>query len=537
MNAKTAVIYARVSDKKQVETNLSIPAQIEKGKEKAASEGWEVVKVFSDEGISGSGIAGRDGFLAAIEYCEIFNVDNFICWSSSRFSRNRLDAALFKKQLDDNNTSIHYLTMSIDRDTDAGRLMDGFFELMDEHKSIQTSRDTRRSMVRNAQEGYWNGGHVPFGYQLLPAEENPKKKKLIINPDESWIIQKIFELKSSKGSGCRAISNELNQMGLTNRGRRWAKSTVISILRNESFIGQKIFGKTSRSSGQVLPREQWIIVESHDAIISNELWNDVQSKLDRDNLSGDSQVRKPVAHSKQIFAGLLSCEECGSALHLSHSTGRSKSYPYYKCSQLNPNNLHKVKAHNADNIDQILLDVIAVDVLNDINISQLVDEVNESLTSWKADNENQVSGLQKELNDVDKRLSRMYELLETTDKEFLDLGDLGPRLRELKEKKVKINRKIESMIILSSNAKSPKQIDLNDMRDILSDSLLKSGDTQRIREFIKLFVVDVRVSDVCLKLEYKPKNLVSAIRKPVLSQEIWLPDLDLLSTKTLRVNL
>jgi len=539
MSTETAVIYARVSDKKQVENDISIPGQIEKGKDKATSEGWDVVKVFKDEGVSGSSTQGRHGFEAAIEYCEIFNVKHFVIWSSSRFARNRLDALLYKKRLDDNGTSIHYLTFTVDRDTDAGRLMDGFLELMDEHKSVQTSRDTRRSMVRNAEQGFWNGGHVPFGYKLIPSEKNPKKKQLSINDDESWIIEKIFKMKSVKGLGCRAISNSLNSAGILNRDKNWSKSKIFSIFKSEVYIGQRIFGKTRRGSSQILPRDQWIIIESHDPIISIDLWDEVQEKLDRDNIAGETASRMP-SHSNQIFAGLITCASCHSPFHVEQANNRSKRYIYYKCSQQNPDNKHTVKRFSAEVADTSLLKLLTDHALNDHNLSILFEELKKSLSDWRETSSKQISTLNKEIKAIDKRLSKLYDLLETTDREFLELGDLGPRIRELQDKKKKISIKLEDVKSLSDHSYSADDIRFEDVRDFMKNTLFNenTNNQQGLRELIRGFVDGIYIDrSGNARIEYKPQNVFTAVKQNVRSERIWLPDTDLLRTVVIEGNI
>ena len=62
-----------------------------------------------------------------------------------------------------------YAAMNIDRSTEEGWLADSFQQIIDEAKSRATSRDTRRSMMQAAGEGFFMGGRVPFGYQAVPA--------------------------------------------------------------------------------------------------------------------------------------------------------------------------------------------------------------------------------------------------------------------------------------------------------------------------------------------------------------------------------
>jgi site-specific DNA recombinase len=152
---KTAIVYARVSTVRQADDGLPIASQIEQATLKAAAMGAKLLKVFMDEGISGT-TSKRPAFQDAVSFCAQANVDYFIVWSTSRFARNKLDAASYKQQLKRHGTRVVYVSCEIDSDTDEGWFSESIFEIVDEHYSRVISKDTRRSMLKNAADGYFN---------------------------------------------------------------------------------------------------------------------------------------------------------------------------------------------------------------------------------------------------------------------------------------------------------------------------------------------------------------------------------------------
>ena len=92
---KRAIIYARVSTKRQADDGLPVESQIDHCRGKAEALGCAVAKVFTDGGISGT-TDRRPAFQDALNYCAVMDVDYFITWSSSRFARNHLDAGHYK---------------------------------------------------------------------------------------------------------------------------------------------------------------------------------------------------------------------------------------------------------------------------------------------------------------------------------------------------------------------------------------------------------------------------------------------------------
>lgn len=143
----TAVLYARVSDHKQAEADVSIPAQVAACEKRAAELGASVLRVFRDEGRSAFH-GRRPQFEAAIEMAATLRANYFITWSSSRFARNRVDASLNKQLLDRAGVKIVFLDSNVDRDSEAGWVFDAFSEILDEMYSRKTRTD-REIMLRS----------------------------------------------------------------------------------------------------------------------------------------------------------------------------------------------------------------------------------------------------------------------------------------------------------------------------------------------------------------------------------------------------
>lgn len=182
-----AVIYARVSTARQADDGLPVASQIERCRDKAAALGAEVVKVFRDDGISGR-TTQRPAFQEALDFCDRGGVDYFVCWSTSRFARNRLDAALNKRLLVKMGVKLAYASQDFGESDDAW-LTEAITEIIDEQYSRTIAKDTRRSMAKNAQDGFFNGGRVPFGFRPAPVG---RRKRLEIDAGESATVSAVF---------------------------------------------------------------------------------------------------------------------------------------------------------------------------------------------------------------------------------------------------------------------------------------------------------------------------------------------------------
>lgn len=56
-------------------------------------------------------------------------------------------------------------------------------------------------------------------------------------------MKEIFD-KALRGHGLKEICRDLNERGITNRGRRWQRASLHKLLVNEAFTGTAVWSKT-----------------------------------------------------------------------------------------------------------------------------------------------------------------------------------------------------------------------------------------------------------------------------------------------------
>ena len=102
-----------------------------------------------------------------------------------------------------------------------------------------------------------------------------ERPTLEVDPATAPVVKEIFE-KSLRGSGLKEICKELNDRGVTNRGKHWYKGTLHYVLRNEAYTGAAVWGKTSKGQKAADP----VRVEgAWPALVSRELFDDVQQAM------------------------------------------------------------------------------------------------------------------------------------------------------------------------------------------------------------------------------------------------------------------
>jgi len=502
---KRAVVYARVSDKKQAEAEVSIPAQIDAARRRAEDLGATIDRIFQDEGRSAFKAGNRPAFEAAVEYAVTMGVDYFITWSSARFARNRFEAILFKGQLDRAGVGLVYLDMAVDRTTDAGWMMDGVLELFDEMKSRQTAMDTKRSLLRNAEQGYHSGGISPYGYVSVPAPDNPKRRKLVPLPEEAVNVRRVFEM-SKAGLGGKSIALKLNDLGIRYRGKLWKKDNVLHMLRNPVCLGQTVFNRFDRRAGVERPKDEWIIVAAHEPIIDRALWDEVQGLLDA---TAESKSARGTSRSTHVFSGLLRCEKCGGSLVVEIGRGNGGTYSYYTCRRGRQNDACEKRRWPADHLDAFLTDVVFKRILDRESLAEMARNLVETAGEWQREQRQRRQALVTQLTDVKRRNGRLYDVLEEMGRDAPNLGDLTERLRENNAQAKSLESQIAALDAEEAPAQAVDTGDLDALAAEMRSLFTESGSASRLRSFYQSFIGGIVVRGDSAAIDYIPSAIVA----------------------------
>ena len=74
-------------------------------------------------------------------------------------------------------------------------------------------------MREAASRGFFLASNAPFGYRKIKVQDGAKERpSLEVDPATAPVVKEIFE-KSLRGSGLKELCKELNDRGITNRGK------------------------------------------------------------------------------------------------------------------------------------------------------------------------------------------------------------------------------------------------------------------------------------------------------------------------------
>lgn len=328
-----AAVYCRVStdEERQLE---SFENQVEHyTRFIAASSKYELVKVYSDEGISGCRTRSRKGFLNMIDDCEAGKIDMIITKSISRFARNTQDSLNYTRKLKDMNIGIFFEKEGINTLESSGELLLTLFSCFAQEESRSISENTAWGIRSRFQQG------IPhINVKTLLGYDKDGEGRLIINEEQAATVRRIFRMYL-EGFSLGAIAGTLNRENIpgVHGEAKWCAVTIDRMLGNEKYKGDLLMQKTFtanyltkhqiRNTGQV---DQYYIENDHPPIIPPEEWEAVQEeKARRKEFCAKYGLRGLCRPGASPFYGRLFCEKCGSVHYRIYRRGVKK--PFWQC--------------------------------------------------------------------------------------------------------------------------------------------------------------------------------------------------------------
>lgn len=305
------------------------------------------VREFVDDGYSGTSM-NRPGLQELLQLAKKGMIYAIIVKDLSRFARNYVDAGNYMERVFPG-MGIRFICVNDNYDSDMIQYklpgIDMAFKgIMHDYYCKELSGKLKTAKKQQVEKGRCIFAKPPYGY--YKSDEN--RGKLVVDSETAPIVKHIFE-SYVQGVSAYRIAKDLNHKGIDSPNRRlekaglitfqkeyseqlcWGCGVVLSILRNQIYIGDMVGNKVERvriceKKYIKKNKEEWIIVEStHEAIIEKELYFKVQRML------GDKKrPRKFSEKSYQVFQKKLICSMCFAVMTKS---GKHKGVSYYACAR------------------------------------------------------------------------------------------------------------------------------------------------------------------------------------------------------------
>ena len=426
--------YCRVSTEKEDQLN-SLEAQKEFFGAYTKRTGDTLVRLYADEGISGTKIKNRREFLRMMADAEHHLFDMVVVKDISRFARNTVDLLQNVRRLKALGIETQFLTANMTSMGNSEFVLTIFGALAQE-ESANTSKRIKFGKELNAKKG--RVPNIVYGYDKTIGDYF----NLTINAEEAAVIRQIYHWYTQEGYGAAKISNMLNERGLkTKRSCQWSQNAVGHILRNELYTGKIINGKqevTDFLTGQRTDKDEtdWIVVDKPELrIIDDEIF-----QLAQDILASRHSAFKMTRErhsSKHLFSTLIKCKECGWSFRRTVRTYKN-TYVRWVCSGHNGRGADSCP--NTVTVDEEEL----IQVLQEYFAGLL--KAKKSVISYVVNQFQKVYKAKDENLDYEKELTAQLAKLQKTRQKYMDMyaDDLISR-DELNAKTGGMRREIERL--------------------------------------------------------------------------------------------
>lgn len=269
-------------------------------------DGWELVDVYADEGITGTRMDKREDLNRLLTDCRKGKIDKVLVKSISRFARNTRDCLASLRELSRLGVSVQFEKENINTGTLTTELMVSVSGSLAQQESVSISQNQRMSYQRRMERGEFITCKAPFGYRLIDG------KRLEVISDEAKLVRWMFNAYLS-GHSLEWIAEQMTKTGVSTTDGKpyWQCTTVLYTLTNEKYMGDSLCQKTFTTAFPFTQRQnhgeadQYYIENTHPAIITKGTFEKVQELL-RQKSNRQKIPRQIYPLSRKVY-----CGQCG----------------------------------------------------------------------------------------------------------------------------------------------------------------------------------------------------------------------------------
>ena len=478
--------YCRVSTDKADQLN-SLEAQKEFFSEYTKRTGDTLVRLYADEGISGTKIKNRKEFLRMMSDAEHGLFDMVVVKDISRFARNTVDLLQNVRKLKSLGIETQFLTANMTSMGNSEFVLTIFGALAQE-ESANTSKRVKFGKKMNAEKG--RVPNIVYGYDKTIGDYF----NLEINKEEARNVRQIYKWYIDEGYGAAKIANMLNEQGIkTKRNCAWSQNAICRILTNELYTGKIINGKEEVEdflTGVRTTKEEseWLITDKPELrIIEPEIFDKAQEVLKSRHKA--FKLNKERQSNKYIFSTLIKCKECGWSFRRTVRTYKN-TYIRWVCSGHNGKGVDNCP--NAVTIDEAeliqALDEYFKEILKDKKniINRIVKEFNR-IYKKKEDNEQYENELMTELAKLKKTREKYMDMY--TD-DLISREELNEKIGGMKKKIEKLENELKLVEYNLNKGDQLEEIVQHTFKNIEGITSVADMTNEQLKQIIQKIEVD-----------------------------------------------
>lgn len=436
-----------------------------------------VYDVYTDDGFSGTNFE-RPAFKRMLSDLESHKANLVIVKDLSRFGREYAQMGMYiENDFEDWNIRFISIGENIDTLNGTDEILMPITNVINSQYAKECSRKTKQAHRALAKEGKFIGSRAPLGYIKDPKDRH----HLLVDEEAASVVRSIFKmfcdgigyvrmtkiLREKKILNPQAYFNKNNpdyyKSDYWRQNFDWHATSIRVILNNPVYLGQTTFGRTkvkgkTKKKKVATEESEWIVVENtHEPIIDKATWNlahDIMKNRRRETKSGETQM----------FAGLVKCSDCGSALNVSRNAKTGK-YTSFSCWVYKNYGKERCTSHaiGYKTLYNIVLENIrrqaeCASVQKEKYLEMLKNQMAEKATQDIKSVKNELKKINKRIAQLEKILNKLYEdraLEKITEERYLSMNSsYENEYNELKERQNVLTQQIENIETTECNAET-----------------------------------------------------------------------------------
>lgn len=436
-----------------------------------------VYDVYTDDGFSGTNFE-RPAFKRMLNDLESHKANLVIVKDLSRFGREYAQMGMYiENDFEDWNIRFISIGENIDTFNGTDEILMPITNVINSQYAKECSRKTKQAHRALAKEGKFIGSRAPFGYIKDPKDRH----HLIVDEEAASVVRSIFKmfcdgigyvrmtkiLREKKILNPQAYFNKNNpdyyKSDYWRQNFDWHATSIRVILNNPVYLGQTTFGRTkvkgkTKKKKVATDESEWIVVENtHEPIIDKETWNlahDIMKNRRRETKSGETQM----------FAGLVKCSDCSSALNVSRNAKTGK-YTSFSCWVYKNYGKERCTSHSIGY--KTLYNIVLENIRRQAECAsgekekylemlkkQMAEKTTQDIKSVKSE----LKKITKRIAQLEKILNKLYEdraLEKITEDRYLSMNSsYENEYNELKERQNVLTIQIENIETTECNAET-----------------------------------------------------------------------------------
>ncbi len=315
---RKALIYCRVSSKKQTADGSGLHSQEHRCRAYAAEHGYDVEAVFPDDVSGGGDFMRRPGMVALLRYLDDNSGERYVVIFDDlkRYARDTLFHLALRAEMEKRGASRECLNFNFD-DTPEGKFVETIFAAQSELEREQNGRQVVQKMRARVEQGFWCF-RAPIGFKYVQGKRGGK---VLVHDELAPVVKEALEgFATGRFQTQAEVGRFLELCADFPKDAPEGKirpQTIARFLRKEVYAGL-----VSAPAWGVSPRPG-----QHEGIITLQTFERIQARLNEEAYA----PQRSDLNTEFPLRGAIACASCGTPLTAGMCKGKYRKYPYYFC--------------------------------------------------------------------------------------------------------------------------------------------------------------------------------------------------------------